>query len=110
VVNVDAREIQGHVIEAPMLELYRVTGDARTTLTDDTMVRPSPACTNVVTGSNQRVRMDITDLVRDHLREPRERLEFVLGSLTGSRSGLFEVVRGTWGARSVARVTFVTHK
>lgn len=106
-VNVSSREVLGQSSEAPMLEVYRVTGDATVTLSDETLARPSPATLNVVPGSSQRVRVDITDLVRDHFRGDGTGFQLALGSLSGSRTGLFEVLTGTWGAKSVARVTFV---
>ena len=50
--------------------------------------------------------LDITDIVRSFLADPGSNHGLVVGSLSGSRAGLFTLKEGTIAPGVVARVTF----
>jgi hypothetical protein len=98
----------GYDIDAAlMLEVYRTTSDVRAGIDPQRLVRPSPMSRSIRAGENRRVRLDVTEAIRQYLREPEGGLELAIGSLTESRRGVFALRSGVLGAGSLARLTIV---
>jgi hypothetical protein len=88
-VDVSAREVNGYRNEAPMLELYVLKGGGRLEADRLKAGTPSRARRNIPVGNARRVRMDITDVVKELMETPGEARELVVGSVSSSRDGTF---------------------
>ncbi len=103
--DVSAREVEGWLDPAPLLEAYELetvlTGDP----TPSDFVPAEVPITRIVSaGENRRIRLDITQIVRNTLESPAGNHGIVLGSLTNERFGVFDLKTGVFGATIVARV------
>ena len=103
-VDVGARNVGDYTNEAPMLEVYALTGDLGETLDPSKFKTPSPARRNVVAGSNRNVRINITEIVKDFIRNPSSNHGIVFGSLTNTRDGYFDL-KASGGA--LATITYL---
>jgi hypothetical protein len=88
-VDVAAEEVNGHVNDTPMLQVFILDGPLIGEPTPEILRFPSPAARNVRLGTNRKAVLNIRDLVIDLLDDPTGDLELIMGSLLGTREGKF---------------------
>jgi len=97
-VDVQTVELRdGYYNDTPRIEVYALKSEMGSALDPDQLQNPAMSVVNIPTGENRRVKVDVTEAVRTFVKEPSKNYGFVLGSLTGSRDGLFTVKTNTMG-------------
>ena len=103
-VDVSAKARGEYFNEAPVLEVYALTGPFSGILNLETLDRPTGVVRPVVAEDNRRVIVDITNIVRSHLDGTLENNGLIFGSLTGMREGEFTFVSGALPEGAVGQV------
>ncbi|MDH3196746.1 MAG: hypothetical protein OEO21_00750 [Candidatus Krumholzibacteria bacterium] len=73
------------------LEIFPLAGALSGLAVESVDLRPTTMKRSVPVGTNQRVRMDVTEFVEYVLANPEENYGIAVGSLAGSRPGRFEL-------------------
>ena len=89
--DVAAKELDGYTNETPLLEVYALTGELENELDSSKYKTPTPLRRNIRIGNNRHVRLDITQTIRNYVKNPESNHGLVIGSLSNSRDGLFSV-------------------
>ncbi len=105
-VDVSAREVADYVNDTPLLEVYTLTDNMGAELQPGKFRTPSPMRRNVRVGTDRHVRIDVTEAVREFIRNPSSNHGLVIGSLTNRREGLF-TVRPVGGAAATITYYYV---
>lgn len=103
-VDATALEVGDVANDSPRLEVYALAGSLGESLDAEDLATAALHPGNVMVGSNRRVMRDVTDIVRGYLETPQSNHGLVLGSLTGSRDGLFTLKPDVLGKGVVARL------
>ncbi|MHC4060673.1 MAG: hypothetical protein ACYSR6_03545 [Planctomycetota bacterium] len=103
-VDVAATEVEGCPNETPILEVYALTDEMENELDSSKFKTPTPLRRNIRVGNNRHIRMDITQIVKDYIKNPENNHGLVFGSLSNSRDGLF-TVKSSGGALGVIIAT-----
>jgi hypothetical protein len=90
-VDVSARNTGDYVDDTPVLEVYRLTEDFDGVLDTNKIERSSPMRRNIRTGTDRKIRIDVTEAVKAFIANPSLNHGLILGSFTGSRDGLFDI-------------------
>lgn len=95
-------------VESPMstLQVFPLTSAWTGGLDEESLDQSGSIKIPVAPSQGKLVRIDITRLVRDFLREPSSNRGLVIGSLTQSRLGLF-TLQDTFGEGKKARIVYV---
>jgi len=104
VVDVSAKQREGYVSEAPVLEIYALIEPLSDDFDPGRLHRASRSVRPVAAGAGRHVVLDITTIVRSHLEGAIRNHGLVLGSVTGMREGEFIVVPGNFPQGAVAQV------
>jgi len=105
-VDASARNIGGYTEGTPLVEVYALKGAMVGALNPNLFrAQTVPSVRNVATGSARRVVIDITEIVRGFLSTPASNNGIVMGSLTGSRTGVFALRDDKLGGSTKARIT-----
>ncbi len=83
-----------YVNEAPVFEVYALKEPFGSSLDPETLDRNTRAARPVGAGSDRRIVIDVTQMVRAHLHGTVENNGLVIGSLTGMREGQFVLLSG----------------
>jgi hypothetical protein len=91
--NMDAesKDVNGFVNDTPILEVYALNGELLDEADPKKFIMPSSMRRNIRVGEDRRIRIDISEVVRDFIENPSNNHGLVLGSLSNSRDGLFTV-------------------
>jgi hypothetical protein len=89
--DVSAREFNGYINEAPVLEGYALTGTMENGLEPEKFEVDSPMRRNVALGTERHIRIDITSAVMKFMDDPSKNHGLVVGSLTNQREGIFQI-------------------
>ena len=109
VVDVAARNVAGYEDDAPVFEVYALSGSFAGPLSASEFVSTTiPMVRNVAVGENRRVVIDVTEAVKLYLATPSANHGLVLGSLTGRRDGLFTIRSNVTGMAGAAKLTVFT--
>jgi hypothetical protein len=106
-VDVSSRASDELQNETPLFEVYALKGAFSGDI-DLNQFQPQdlPTMRPVAVGSGRRVVMDITEIVKVYIANPASNHGLIVGSLTGSRDGLFTLRSGEFGLSSLGRITF----
>ena len=99
-------KISGRYSRTPVIEAYELKTAFAGVVNPTQFETSSVALTNVVSGQNKRVILDITAIIKSYLANPASNHGIILGSLTASRDGKFSIRSGQIGAGTVARITY----
>jgi hypothetical protein len=107
-VNVDARSREGYLNDTPVLEVFALTEPFGSELDTERLERSTGVARPVALGSDRRVLLDVTRIVRACLGGTRTNYGIVVGSLTGMREGDFEMATGRLPGGVVAQLHVYT--
>jgi hypothetical protein len=102
--DLDSIEQVGYRHIAPMIEVYALTSNFTGTYEPSNVIKTTRVIRPVPLGENQRVVLDITPIVREHLRSPTTNHGLILGCFSGWKEGDFELKRGSFENASDVRI------
>jgi hypothetical protein len=106
-VDVASRAREGMENQTPLFEVYPLksafSGEVDPA---EFQAQDLPTTRHVVAGSGRRVVIDITEIVNSYAANPASNHGLIVGSLTGTRDGLFTIRSGDFGPSSLGRITF----
>ena len=107
-VDVEARAVNGYTNDTPVIEVYALKSAFAGTL-DPTKFETGVLrmVKNVPIGENRRVVLDITEIAKSYAANSLANYGIVIGSLTGSRDGLFTVRSDAFDGDTVCKITFL---
>ncbi len=101
-------EKNGYLEDTPVIEIYALNRQFPGRIEPNQFVTdPRPITHNVAVGSNRKMMIDVTEIVRSYLRNPTTNHGLIIGSLTGTREGLFSIKSDVVGQGAVARIIFL---
>lgn len=108
-VDAAARESLGEVTnDSPIVEVYALKESLSGPLDENQFRTVSrPMVQNVRVGQNRRVVVDITEIVQLFKSDPTKNFGIVIGSLTGTRDGIFTIRDDDFSTTGMARITFI---
>lgn len=91
--------------EEPVLEIYALPSSYQGSIDLQTLRENPVSQQGVLPGSGRRIRVDIGPLLARFIANPNLNHGLVLGSLSGRRTGIFEIDTDGHGAGTVAKLT-----
>jgi hypothetical protein len=108
--DVSATAVNEWVNETPVIELYALNASVSENVSVGTFRRPSAAVRAVRIGQGRRITLDLTEIVRDWIKDPRSNHGVALGSFRGGRECVLSLRDGILGSEQFAKITFVCDK
>jgi hypothetical protein len=90
--------------DSPRIQVFALKSDLGETLDLSKIDRTGPAVINIPRGNDERVWVDVTDIIRAYVKNPSSNHGLVIGSLTGARDGIFTIKSGHHGPGSIAKL------
>ena len=107
--DVSAIEKDGYLENTPTIEIYALGSEFSGELDASQVGAQTLSAThNVAVGSNRKMMLDITKIVRSYLQDPTKNHGLIIGSLTGTRDGVFSIRTDALGQGAVARIFFLS--
>jgi hypothetical protein len=104
-VDEDSVEHVGYATKAPLIEIYELRSSIEGSVKDEQLEKTTMACVPVAVGSNRRVLVDISPIVRSFMANPSENRGIVVGSFAGEQDGDFTLKDGEFRDGSRAKIT-----
>ncbi len=104
-VNVEAKERDEYVNEAPVIEVFALTESPVGSVSLENLDRPTRASRPVARGEGRHVRIDVTSIVRAHASGDLVNYGIAIGSLSGMREGDITFVENMFPGGAIGRLT-----
>lgn len=104
--DVSAKPINGFVNTFPVVEVFALSNAFSGSLDPDDFDRTTKTARPVATGEKRRVRLDITRIVKKLAKGPSATQTLVVGSLEGSREGVFTMKTNVLPDGALAQIRF----
>lgn len=95
--------------EEPVLEIYALSGTYQGSIDLESLRQRPVSQQGIRPGVARRIRVDIAPLTASFITDPGQNHGFVLGSLSGRRTGIFDIDPNGVGSGTVATLT-IYHK
>jgi hypothetical protein len=89
--DVSSVSVGDYVNDTPVVEVYSLTDDFDGVFNSEILRIQSPVRRNVRVGQDRTIRIDITSIAKEFIADPSTNHGLIVGSLTGSRDGVFNV-------------------
>ena len=103
--DADSVEHIGYEARTPLVEVFALTSPVAGAVQEGQLDKTTAARRPVLVGTNRRVVVNITPIVRAFIDNPSRNLGIVVGSFTGTREANFTLRTGDFPDESRARVS-----
>jgi hypothetical protein len=93
-------------VRIPVIEIYALKSAFGGSLSSENMDVATGTILNVPPGEGRRLRIDITNIVREYLKEPTKNYGLIVGGLADHRDGSFEVETDAFSGGYIAKIDF----
>lgn len=104
--DVSAKSVGGFVNKLPVVEVFALTNAFSGSLDPDDFDQTTKTALPVAAGNDRRVRIDITRIVKKLAKSPSATHTLVVGSLEGSREGVFTMKTNVLPDGALAQIRF----